>query len=650
MAYASRTLSKAERNYCATRKELLAVVYSVEQFRPYLYGQEFRLRTDHGALQWLRTFRNPGGQLARWLEKLSEYQFRIEHRSGTRHTNADALSRRPCSRPDCPECRATDSEQLPSSISIQPLTRPSPEDGWIPRWGPEEVRQLQLADQEIREFLECKDKGLEPPNDASVRATGQAARRLREQWQQLEVHQGMLYIRTELDNHPQACLRLVLPRCLVPEVLEQLHDSPTAGHLGVQKTAERVKTRFYWPGWYQDVCDWFQSCSSCSQSKSPPRHRRASMQATRSGFPLQRIAMDIQVGLPVSEAGNRCILVVSDYFTRWSEAYALPNQEAPTVAGKLMEFICHHGAPESLHTDQGANFESQLIAELCTTLGIRKTRTTAYHPQSDGLVERHNATISSMLRTYVDGTQTNWDHHLPHITLAYNTSVHPSTGQTPFRMMYGRKARLPIDVMFGPAEPPKSYTTGQYMLELNQSLDQAYSLAREKAGLIQRRQKELYDRKIHGQAYKEGDLVWLFNPHVPRGKSKKLHRFWQGPFTVKKKVSEVVYRIQRQGSHSRWSRKVVHFNRLKPCHTRTQSSTYCRPDAPNPREPTATNTPSSLHPDSAPASWPRSVPQPDEDTDDDGCQQPDESPEGAPVPRRSTRQRRPPDRFSPSDY
>ena len=120
---------------------------------------------------------------------------------------------------------------------------------------------------------------------------------------------------------------------------------------------------------------------------NPPRNRRASMQMTRSGLPMLRIALDIQVGLPVTDGGNRCILVVSDYFTRWAEAYALPNQEATTVARKLVdEFVCRHGVPESLHSDQGADFESKLFTEMCKILGIHKTRTTAYHPQSDGLV------------------------------------------------------------------------------------------------------------------------------------------------------------------------------------------------------------------------------------------------------------------------
>ena len=657
VVYASRVLSKAERNYCATRKELLAVVYAVEQFRPYLYGQQFLLRTDHGALQWLCNFKSPEGQLARWLEKLSEFQFRIQHRHGTSHTNADALSRRPCPSPDCPECQdsqttTTKEQQFSSPWILSLATMPASEGVWTPTWSNEEIRKLQLADPQSKKILEHKDRHLGQPDQDDITAEGQAARRLWEQWQQLEVHQGTLYLKMESDNHTQPFLRLVLPRCLVPVVLEQLHDSPTAGHLGVQKTAERVKTRFYWPGWYQDVQDWCQSCSTCSQSKNPPRNRPASMQMTRSGRPMQRIALDIQVGFPVTDGGNRCILVVSDYFTRWAEAYALPNQEATTVARKLVdEFVCRHGVPESLHSDQGANFESKLFTEMCKILGIHKTRTTAYHPQSDGLVERHNATISSMLRTYVYSCQKNWDHYLPLIRLAYNTSVHPSTGQTPFRMMYGREARLPIDIMFGPAEPQESCSPEKYMGELKQSLERVYALVREKTGVTQHRQKELYNRKVHGHPFKEGDLVWLFVPQVPRGRSKELHRFWQGPFQVKKKISDVVYRIQQNGSHGRWSRKVVHFNRLKPCHTRKQPTVPVPGDT---SQPSTAPTPASQPQTNEPPNWPRSVLQPSDDDAEEVEEHSHndlsaEAPETT-LPRRSGRQRRPPDRFSPSDY
>ena len=150
------------------------------------------------------------------------------------------------------------------------------------------------------------------------------------------------------------------------------------------------------------------------------------------------VATDIMGPFPKTAAGNTHILVISDYFTSWVEAYPIPNLEATTVAKKLVSnFFLRFGAPEQLHADQGRNLESNVITELCKMLGIIKTRTTPYHPQSDGLVERLNRTLLNMLALATADHQTSWEDHLQGLCLAYNTSVHPTTGYTPFFLMFG---------------------------------------------------------------------------------------------------------------------------------------------------------------------------------------------------------------------
>ena len=169
--------------------------------------------------------------------------------------------------------------------------------------------------------------------------------------------------------------------------------------------------------------------------------------------------MDVVGPLPRTEAGNRFILVVSDYFTKWPEAFDLKDHKAETIAAVLVdEVICRHGVPLSIHTDQGRDFESTLLKNMCELLEVEKTRTTAYHPESDGLVERLNKTLVTMLRTCVDEEQKNWDTLLPKILLGYRTSVQTTTGYSPFRLVYGREAMLPVDIMFGARKkdsPPK---------------------------------------------------------------------------------------------------------------------------------------------------------------------------------------------------
>ena len=151
-------------------------------------------------------------------------------------------------------------------------------------------------------------------------------------------------------------------------------------------------------------------CDLCASRKPSKNQKRASLKQYQVGEPLERIAIDILGPLPLSNNHNKYIMIVVDYFTKWAEAYAIPNQEAVTVATKLVqEFFSRFGVPRQIHTDQGRNFESNLFQEICRMLNIDKTRTTAFHPQSDGLVERFNRTLENMLSLYVADNQKDWD-------------------------------------------------------------------------------------------------------------------------------------------------------------------------------------------------------------------------------------------------
>lgn len=172
------------------------------------------------------------------------------------------------------------------------------------------------------------------------------------------------------------------------------------------------------------------------------------MQPTVTSRPYERVALDILGPLPETPDRNKYILVIGDYFSKWTEAFPLPNQEAQTVAKVLEEqWVCRLGAPRTIHTDQGRNFESNLFKEVCQMLNIHKTRTSPYHPQSDGMVERFNRTLLSMLSLFVEENQANWDALLPYVMLAYRSSVHSSTGFTPYKVVFGQEIVLPVDVM-----------------------------------------------------------------------------------------------------------------------------------------------------------------------------------------------------------
>ena len=231
--------------------------------------------------------------------------------------------------------------------------------------------------------------------------------------------------------------------------MQELQAGATEGHLGVEKTLHKVKERFYWPGMHQDIKNWCKTCATCATRISTPRKNRAPLETIEVGYPMQVVTVDILGPLPKSAAGNSYVLVAADYFTKWVEACAIPNQEAITVARKLTDqMFCRFSPPDQLHSDQGKQFESELLKDICNIFRIKKTRTTPHHPQCDGQVERFNRTLLHMLSTTVKEHPFDWEDQLPKVCMAYNTSVHSSTGHTPYFLMFGRQPRLPIDLVY----------------------------------------------------------------------------------------------------------------------------------------------------------------------------------------------------------
>ena len=543
ICYASRTLTKPEKNYCVTRKELLAVVNFVKSFRHYLLGQTFTVRTDHRALIWLWSFKEPDGQVARWQSTLAEYEMEIVHRNGKQHGNADALSRKPEA--------LTEEANMTSGVNVV-----SNNTNWSFAFSKENIKQEQQQDEALKDIIKWKKLHLPKP-EVKDRQSAEFKRHLG-QWDNLVLIDDILY-RKPGDGGPGKD-QLLVPTSMKRDILESLHSDPGGGHLGVAKLCGKVQNRYYWCGWRDDVERFCKGCTICASRKNPGKGMKAPLMSNEVGSPMEKIALDILGPLPTSNHGNRYILVISDLFTKWTESFALPNHRAKTIAKKLVdEFICRYGVPMFIHSDQGRDFESNLFGEICLLLGMKKTRTTPYHPQSDGQVERFNRTLLDMLSKYVMEDQTDWDDHIPHVMMAYRSSEHSTTGFSPASLMLGHELRLPVDIMYG--DPPGTETPMNYASNVKESLQNSFALVRENMNTCQKRQKDYYDVKVNGTPYELNDLVWLHNPAVKPGHTKKLSRPWEGPFVVVGKPSEVTYMVRKKGTKKQ---KTVHFNRLKP--------------------------------------------------------------------------------------
>jgi len=247
-------------------------------------------------------------------------------------------------------------------------------------------------------------------------------------------------------------------------------------------------------------------------------------------------------------------------------SFPLKSFQAKKVAEIFVnQIVSRHGVPLEVHTDQGRNFESKLFAELMKLLGIKKTRTTPLHPQSDGQVERQHRTIVNYMAKFVSENQRDWDRWIPMYLLAYRSSKHEVTGLTPSELFLGRELRLPLDLLLGSPPKEKSYLVTEYVEKLKEKLGKIYSEVGKQIKIKSARMKSRYDCKVRQTLFQEGNKVWLYNPQRIKGKAPKLQSNCEGPYLIIKKLSDVVYCIQKSPRHRK---KVVHADRLALFHER----------------------------------------------------------------------------------
>lgn len=560
IAYYSKSLSVPERNYCVTRRELLAVVLAIRHFHPYLYGRRFLLRTDHAALCWLLSFKEPEGQVARWIEILQGYDFQIEHRAGPMHGNADALSRRPCAKEGCRHCSRLE-ERAQNKALVAQVREPQPPSPLL-ELSFDELREHQRADPVLGPLLRWKQEGAKPGREESGPCSP-AIKTLLEKWESLSLQEGVLY-RSWQAPGGQATWQLVVPKSLQDNVLKLVHGAPGAGHFGYYKTLRKLQKKFYWGQHHKDVEAFCRKCDECVAKKGPAGQSHAPLQQYQVGSPMERVGVDVMGPFPMSNRGNRYVLVAMDYFSKWPEAYAVPDQETSTILDCLLGgMFSRFGIPLELHSDQGRNFESRLFAALCDRLGIKKTRTTPLHPQSDGLVERFNRTLATQLAILTSEDQRDWDEQLPLILFSYRSAVQESTRCTPAQLMMGRELRTPADLVYGrpPGERAPLAPGLDYLHRLQNHMDTVHAVARENLAQAGFRQKKAYDAYGKGREFQEGERVWVFNPRRKKGRCPKLDSAWEGPCLILQKISEVVYKVKLR---TRQRVVVLHRDRLAP--------------------------------------------------------------------------------------
>jgi hypothetical protein len=503
IAYYSSTFIPAERNYDIYERELLAVLKSLEHWRPHLAATEkpVTVLTDHANLTFWKNPRKVNRRVARWFATLQDYNLRIKHVPGKLHAAPDMLSRRPDA--DRGEQDNQDLTLLPSDLFIR-LTVDPPQD-WM-----DLERRIEKAQRRSRPLIE--------------------------KWRP-KYHLSHLPSTTVPDLKLwRAQQRIVIPpdEQLKKDILHHNHGRPTAGHPGRDQTIRAVTSVFWWPGVNDWVTKYVKGCATCQQNKNITHKRKTPLfhlPAHPTALPFQVVAMDLITQLPRSEGSDAILTVVDQGCTR--AAIFLPCSTTITgegVARLYLENVYQwFGLPVKVITDRDPRFTSHFAKALCEKLQVKQNISTAFHPQTDGLSERKNQWVEQYLRLVANARQDDWKAWLPIATAVHNNRVNATTKEAPAKALLGYLPAL---------DPVLSIITQNERVE-NRAEQARQSREQARAAL------DRVAQETPKAQFKEGDQVWLEakNLALPY-QTPKLAPKRHGPFTITKQVSPVAYRLE----------------------------------------------------------------------------------------------------------
>ena len=380
------------------------------------------------------------------------------------------------------------------------------------------LEERQRADPELAPVMSYIESGVLPEGDKAHHLTLTRNR--------FELLEGILY-----HVEPDKTLRLVLPRDDRKWVFDEAHEGSFGGHLRDVKVYGQLSKHYWWPRMRSDIVNWCRACLTCLSRRVGKAITPPLTPIPVSG-PFDRIGVDV-IQFPKNYDGNQYAVVFMDYLTKWPEVFATSDQSSLTIAHLFVEqVISRHGVPSELLSDRGTTFLSKLMKAVCEVMGVHKVNTTAYHPQTDGLVERFNRTLTDMLAKTVETSGRDWDTRLPYVLFAYRSSLYESTKESPFFLLYERDPRLPTEKTLSPPKDRQILDLDDYKSELCVGLAKAWKLTQANVLKAQQKQKRQFDRRAKEPSFRKGDRVFVYMPAAKCGKAHKFAKPFKGPYRI----------------------------------------------------------------------------------------------------------------------
>jgi transposase InsO family protein len=642
VAYGSRSLNAAEKNYHlhSGKLEFLAMKWSIcEMFRDHLYyAGHFTVFTDYNPLTYILTTAKLNAATMRWVNELSDFDFEIRYRPGRVNKDADTMSRLPL---DIDRYMEVCTERLAEEDTLvimsgtqrretqwekpQPETKSTESSHPSRKRGDPDVRTSGSLD--LDPGARTSTPISEPRQPSVVDTVGAASRTplldtvalktaqrqdkalaLVMEWLKAgdkanigglgtPLTQALWKKRNKLQVDKDGLLRmddrLVIPETMKTVVYKHLHED--MGHLGPDRLWALASPRFYWPNMAAEMRKYVTQECVCIKDKRPSRNFRAPLQSLSASAPFELISIDF---LHVEKSGGcEYILVIVDNFTRFCQAYATRNKEAKTAAKCLFQdYFMRFGVPARIHHDQGREFENKLFHSLEKTYGVARSRTTSYHPEGNGQVERMNRTLLQMLRTLPENKKLNWKESLNQVVHAYNCTNHDATGVSPFYLLFGRHPKIPIDTLLG--MDLNEAKLHQDVPKWRESIQEAYRLATAHSDRSKTKARELRNRKQY-VALEIGDRVLVKNVRDqgpwPKGGPGKLRSYWEKEvykiISIKDPVG-ITYEVVPE-NRPRAKTRILHRNMLLPCRHLPSEKPTPVPSRKRPSDPAITRTPGS---------------------------------------------------------